>query len=100
MGGFLSTSTTPASESEPIRFDAFLSHRQKEAELLARAIYDRLTLQYGLNVFLDREILFEAEDLGKLEEYVKRSKCLIFILTSSILHSKWYHILSKYFLTK
>ena len=81
---------TEAIEKNVVKeFDLFISHRQKEAEAVARSFHETLSHKFKLKCFLDREIVEEADDLGKLQDFVKKSKCLLFILTRTVLKSKW-----------
>lgn len=42
-----------------------------------------------MKCFLDREIVEEANNLKQLQTYVQESKCLLLILSRSLLKSKW-----------
>ncbi|KAH8060431.1 hypothetical protein JL722_4526 [Aureococcus anophagefferens] len=67
------------------KYHLFISHKQSDAKDFARALHTMFTLR-GLHAFIDMEY---AGDLGTLEDIVRASVVLVFILSDYVLDSPW-----------
>lgn len=67
-------------------FDAFISHKQTSANILANLLATKLESKYKMKVFLDIHAL---DNTHKLEEYIKHTTNFILIITEDLTESQW-----------
>ena len=67
------------------QYDIFLSHKQTDSQDLCAHLFDLLQAR-GYRVFLDRR---DANKLHDIPQIVRKSRCLVFVLSPKIFESSW-----------